>query len=147
MVGVVLTGHGKFALGLGDAIQMVTGDHEHFACVPFEADKAASYEDDLRAAIKNLYQETEAVLVFVDLLGGTPFNKSMLISAEYENLEVVTGTNLPMLIECLMTSDDASCTLQDLVQTALDSGKEGIVHKELPVPSAKQESSDCEDGI
>lgn len=147
MVGVVLTGHGRFALGVGDAIQMVTGDHKHFACVPFEGDKAASYEDDLRAAIKKIYDETKSVLVFVDLLGGTPFNKSMLISAEYENLEVVTGSNLPMLIECLMAADDEATTLEGLIQTALDAGKDGIVHKQLPSANETSDTESPEDGI
>lgn len=148
MVGVVLTGHGRFALGLGDAVQMVTGDHENFACVPFEADRAAEYEDDLRTAIAKIHKQAGSVAVFVDLLGGSPFNKSMLISAEYDHVEVVTGTNLPMLIECLMMADDKGTTLESVVQTALDSGKEGIVHKELPVPSAdEQDDIFGEDGI
>ena len=37
----------------------------------------------------------DGVLVFTDLLGGTPFNQSMMIAQDVDNVEVLTGTNLP----------------------------------------------------
>ncbi len=33
------------------------------------------------------------VLVFCDLLGGTPFNQAMMAAQSYSNVEAVTGTN------------------------------------------------------
>ena len=51
MVGFILTGHGQFAPGLASAIAMVAGDQPAFTVVPFEGDQAASYGEDLRAAI------------------------------------------------------------------------------------------------
>ena len=38
----------------------------------------------------------EGVIVFVDLLGGTPFNQSMMIANDVDKLEIVTGSNLPI---------------------------------------------------
>ena len=51
MVGFILTGHGQFAPGLASSIAMVAGDQPAFTVVPFEGDQAASYGEDLRAAI------------------------------------------------------------------------------------------------
>lgn len=80
MVGFILTGHGQFAPGLASAIAMVAGDQPAFTVVPFEGDQAASYGEDLRAAITAMREECDGVLVFTDLLGGTPFNQSMMIA-------------------------------------------------------------------
>ncbi len=103
MVGFVLTGHGQFSNGLKSAVDMVAGDQPNFAIVPFEGSEAVTFGDDLRKTITDMAAECDGVLVFVDLWGGTPFNQSMIISSDVENMEIVTGTNLPMLVELVMT--------------------------------------------
>ena len=84
-------------------------------------------------------------LVFVDLLGGTPFNQAMMISQDIADVEVVTGTNLPMLIELLLTRG-AGSTLEELAGQAVEVGKAGIVHKKLE-PVANDADDFGEDGI
>ncbi len=101
MVGCVLTGHGTFANGLADALKMIAGEQEAFVPVPFIEAGAATYPETLAATISDLLDTTDGVLVFCDLLGGTPFNQAMIIAQSYSNVEVVTGTNLPMLLETL----------------------------------------------
>lgn len=66
MVGFILTGHGQFAPGLASAIAMVAGDQPAFTVVPFEGDQAASYGEDLRAAITAMREECDGVLVFTE---------------------------------------------------------------------------------
>lgn len=130
MYGFILTGHGHFSNGLKSAIDMVAGEVPAFKIVPFEGSQAGAYGDDLRAAITAMHEETDGVLVFVDLLGGTPFNQSMLISNDLDNVEVVAGTNLPMLIELIMTRDMAP-SLDALAEQAVSVGQAGVVHKKL----------------
>ena len=109
MVGFILTGHGHFADGIKSALDMVAGDQENFEIVPFEGSQAATYGDDLRAAITKMRGECEeGVIVFVDLLGGTPFNQSMMIANDVDKLEIVTGSNLPMIIELLFARNGAT---------------------------------------
>lgn len=148
MVGFVLTGHGQFSNGLASAIDMVAGDQEAFKVVPFEGSQAATYSDDLRQAIVELSESCEGVLVFVDLLGGTPFNQAMMIAQDVENLQIVTGTNLPMLIELLFLRNGA--TLSDLAEQAVSVGTAGIMHKSLDTlasDAAESDDFDDEDGI
>ncbi len=144
MIGFILTGHGQFSNGLASAIDMVAGEQPAFQIVPFEGDRAAEYGDDLRAAIQKMHDECDGVLVFVDLLGGTPFNQAMMISQDIDNVEVVTGTNLPMLLELVLTRDGVELT--DLAAQAVEIGQDGIVHKNLE-PVGAAEDLDDEEGI
>lgn len=151
MIGCILTGHGTFANGLADALSMIAGDQDYFIPVPFIEAGAASYPETLASTISDLLDQTDGVLIFCDLLGGTPFNQAMMLSQNYNNVEVVTGTNLPMLLETLSLRL-ASTTLTDLLQTALESGVAGVSHKtlELPVvvePALDDDSSFENDGI
>ena len=99
--------------------------------MPFEGSQAATYGEDLRAAITEMREECEGVLVFCDLLGGTPFNQSMLISQDVDNVEIVAGTNLPMLIELVMTRSFANATLEEMAEQAVTVGQAGVCHKKL----------------
>lgn len=146
MVGFILTGHGQFSNGLASAIDMVAGDQPAFQIVPFEGSQAASYGEDLRAAITAMREECEGVLVFVDLLGGTPFNQAMMIAADVDNVEVVTGTNLPMLIELLLTRG-AGSSLSELGEQAVSVGQMGVTHQSVAAMAAVEDDLSDEDGI
>ena len=140
MIGCILTGHGTFANGLADALSMIAGDQDYFIPVPFIEAGAASYPETLASTISDLLDQTDGVLIFCDLLGGTPFNQAMMLSQNY-NVEVVTGTNLPMLLETLSLRL-ASTTLTDLLQTALESGIAGVSHKTLELPAVVEPALD-----
>lgn len=149
MIGFILTGHGNFSGGLKSAIDMVAGDQPAFQIVPFDGDQAATYGDDLRAAITAMRAECEGVLVFVDLLGGTPFNQAMLIAADVEGVEIVTGTNLPMLIE-LLFARNADPTLAELAEQAVSVGQAGVTHMGAAALAPAEDEDgfgDEEDGI
>lgn len=141
MIGCILTGHGTFANGLADALSMIAGDQDYFIPVPFIEAGAASYPETLASTISDLLDQTDGVLIFCDLLGGTPFNQAMMLSQNYNNVEVVTGTNLPMLLETLSLRL-ASTTLTDLLQTAFESGIAGVSHKTLELPAVVEPALD-----
>lgn len=143
MVGCILTGHGQFSVGLADALRMIGGPQEDFVVVPFLEDEADVYPSKIRQAIEDMAKSTDEVVVFCDLVGGTPFNQSMLVSAEMSNVEVVAGTNLPMLLECLCTRDDSTKALQ-MAEMATESGRMGIDHIVLEV---EDDEEDFTDGI
>lgn len=146
MIGCVLTGHGTFANGLSDAFTMIAGEQESFVPVPFIEAGAAIYPETLAATISDLLDETDGILIFCDLLGGTPFNQSMIIAQNYDNVEVVAGTNLPMLLETI-GSRLPETTLDELIKTAVLSGSQGVVHKQLEITSACDDVFSDEDGI
>lgn len=140
MVGCILTGHGTFAEGLGGALEMVGGPQESFEAVPFHEDEAGTFGEKLASAISQMASAWDGVLVFCDLMGGTPFNQAMMASASISNVEVVTGANLPMLLEVLSVRTPAS-TLDELAECAVTAGRFGVDRKKLELA----EDSDDDD--
>ncbi len=126
MIGCIVTGHGEFANGLAQAVAMIAGDQEHFEVVPFrETESLDAFSERLKSALQGLLGSTDGVLVFTDLLGGTPFRSAMLAAAGHENVAVLTGTNLPMLIEVgLMRA--AESDVHALARQAVEAGTGGI---------------------
>lgn len=147
MIGCIVTGHGGFAPGMMRAIEMIAGNQEYFKVIAFEEEEELeSFEMKFQQAVEELLEDTSGVLIFSDLLGGTPFRSSMLTASQYENVEVLTGSNLPMLIEIGLLrqfEDD----VQALARQAVETGKQGIQNPQLDLNCKEIECFDEVEGI
>lgn len=130
MVGFILTGHGEFAQGMMSVIELLGGAPEDFAVVPFDVNEAGEYPELIQGKIAEMSETYDGVLVFVDLIGGTPFNQAMIASQLHPNVSVVGGTNVPMLIETIFSRNmNKDATADELAEMAVQSGINGVAHK------------------
>ena len=68
----------------------------------------------------------EGLLIMTDLLGGSPFLHCSQIMKDYlDSIELVTGCNLPMLLEVGNAIKDKS--VSELKGIAIEAGRSGIV--------------------
>ena len=103
MVGLLITGHGHFATGLGSSLRLITGNTENIEYVDFEADHSTeTLAHNLNQAFDKL-KNCDGVLVLSDLAGGSPFKTAVecKFARPEQAIEVIAGSNLPMLIEAL----------------------------------------------
>ena len=66
-------------------------------------------------------------MIFVDVFAAYPFNESMKAYNSLENskeIGVITGVNLPMVMESLLSSE--SDDLDGLVKSLIEGGRESI---------------------
>lgn len=121
MNGIILTGHGRFASGLADTARLLFGRIDLLRVVDFTADMAGDeLERRLRAAVEDL-ADCDAILILTDLVGGTPFKASVMVSMEDERIHTLTGTNLPLLLQLASSepeSGDVGEWIKACVQTA-----------------------------
>ena len=108
--------HGRFGEELLKSAAMIIGevkDVKAFSLLPgmdpFE------YRSMLEEELEN--HDEENVLCMVDLFGGTPCNMAASL-LKRNNLEVVSGLNLAMLIE--VATQRETQTLEELTKTALN---------------------------
>lgn len=147
MIGVILTGHGEFAVGVGHALEMIAGKQPAFRVVPFhESDSLEVLVKHFKQSIAELLEETAGVVIFADLLGGSPFKAAMLAAADYESVEVAVGTNLPMLIEIAIAREFAKTPIE-VINASIVAGREGIQHTVLRVAPQPNDFDEAEDGI
>lgn len=97
MIGVVLCTHRSLAQALFDTAQMILGELPQVAIMSVEPGDAMDVMlERLRAAIAEV-DAGAGVLVLCDMFGGTPSN--LALSFLGEEVELVTGVNLPMLLK------------------------------------------------
>ena len=142
MIGLLVTGHANFGTGITSSVNLIAGEQEAYKAVDFLP--TYSTEDLTREITKALdeLKDCEGDIIFTDLMGGTPFNVSAQIGHGKENIRIVAGTNLPMLVEIVMSRKFMD-NLDELVDSVLETGKEQVTKYEFK--QVVQEASD--DGI
>ncbi len=144
MVGLLITGHGHFATGLGSSLRLITGNTENIEYVDFEADHSTeTLAHNLNQALNKL-KNCEGVLVLSDLAGGSPFKTAVecKFARPDQKIEVIAGSNLPMLIEGSMSMGIYDDPLE-MAEALIPTGKDYIIRFEL----TEHEDETEEDGI
>ncbi len=97
MIGLVLVTHGRLAAEFIIAMEHVVGPQERVEpiCIGPEDDMEARRRDISEAIDK--VDQGQGVIILTDLFGGTPSNLAISLMKS-ENVEVIAGVNLPMLI-------------------------------------------------
>lgn len=130
MIGLVVTGHGNFASGLTSSLKLIAGETEKYVAVDFLAEYSVEdLERELNKAFDEL-KDCEGILVLSDLGGGSPFKTAVTAGYPKGNIEVVAGTNLPMLIEVNMARKFIE-ELDALTNMALSTGKDQVLRYEF----------------
>ncbi|MDU5086282.1 MAG: PTS sugar transporter subunit IIA [Anaerococcus vaginalis] len=109
MRGIIIASHGKFAEGMYDAIKMFSGELENFSYISLLPDQDLnSFIEELKNKIDKV-NSGDGVVVFCDLLYGTPSNivSSLLKEEIYkEKLEIISGINLATVLEYTNTRNE-----------------------------------------
>lgn len=137
---VVLVSHGMLAPGLHNALKMLAGEeHEDILSTSLENGMGSdTYADNFRKLISGITKEDE-ILLFGDLVGGSPLTTAANVIAEQGLLDRTTmhgGMNLPLVLSAVLMKD--AMDTEELFATLLPEAREEI--KEFRI--ACEESED-----
>ena len=124
LVGIVLVSHGNMAEGMMDAARMIVGEMEGVVSVSLKEMDAV---EDLMGRVETALKEVDkgdGVLILVDAFGASPFNASARLAMNRKDIEVITGMNLPMLLELAVQREGQD--LAAVTQIALEAGTTSI---------------------
>jgi PTS system mannose-specific IIA component len=122
MIGVVVVTHGQLATELLNAAETIVGELPRFAAVSIGwHEDTQDAREEISAALGRV-QQGQGVLILTDMFGGTPSNLALTFLDQ--NVEVITGVNLPMLIKLAGLSPQAS--LLDAAREMREHGRNAI---------------------
>lgn len=131
MKGIILTSHGELAKGMLETTRLFFDVQPQLEAVCLKPeDNPDEFVDVLAEAVKRV-DTGDGVVVFCDLLFGSPCNSMARILGD--NVEVITGMNLSMVLEFL---GSRSCSDFDM-DHLLDAGKSGIADLKAILASAE----------
>jgi len=128
MIGIVLITHGGVGRELRAAAENMLGTQNQMETVSVAADvPLAEMQSGLSAAVDQVTDGTDGVLILSDIFGGTPCNVAAGIASPGEVI-VLTGVNLPMLIAVVKARKRSG--LVHVAQSGLEAGRHYIGYAE-----------------
>lgn len=129
MIGIMVVGHGAMAEELINSVAMIMGRVPLLRAVGLRSDQGL---DDLEREIEKGWRGleeggAEQVLILVDMFGGSCSNVAarMVSEKEANQAAVITGVNLPMVLEAAIDRD--LHPLEALVNKIVEAGRKSIV--------------------
>jgi mannose PTS system EIIA component len=108
MIGLVIATHSKLAEELAAAAAMIIGPNDRIATVAVSRGCAVEeIRAEIAAAIGQVDQDRDGVIIMTDMFGGTPSNISNAF-LEPGRIEVITGINLPMVLKFFNSPESLS---------------------------------------
>ena len=123
MVGLLLVSHGRIAESFLEVSLEIVGPVKGVQVVSLAE---PIDEERVMEGIKKAWKEIDqgdGILILTDMFGGTPANLCFSL-LEDPMVEVLTGMNLPMILQILSSRKDAS--LAELAGIAMRCGRENI---------------------
>ncbi|MCK4245290.1 MAG: PTS sugar transporter subunit IIA [Candidatus Omnitrophica bacterium] len=123
MVGLIVVGHSDFPSVLVSSVEEIVGHIEKLRVVPLYPEES---KNDLRVKLKKTIKNlgnTDGILVLVDMFGGTPCNVSISLQKTFR-LKIITGLNLPMLLEAVLHREEG---IEKLIHIVKEAAKKSIV--------------------
>jgi PTS system mannose-specific IIA component len=123
MIGGIIVSHGKLAEELLNALTIILGETVNIEAISIGwYDDVESSKKKINESLKKVDQKN-GVLIFTDMFGGTPSNLSFSFLKDNQ-VEIITGVNLPMLIK--FASLQRSNSLQEVAKKVVEQGKKNI---------------------
>jgi len=126
LIGIVLITHGNLAEELLSAVKFVLSGEPAVKMAGVSLDPKKEFDTFKKVidkAIKSVDQG-DGILLVTDMFGGTPSNVGLTFLDE-NNIEVISGVNLPMLLKLSTIKENVS--LQEAIKIAEKAGRDNII--------------------
>ncbi|MGN1079548.1 MAG: PTS sugar transporter subunit IIA [Alphaproteobacteria bacterium] len=123
MIGLILVSHRHLAEEMKAVMEHVVGPQENVETVSiFPTDDMEQRRTEIQEKIAKV-NSGDGVIVLTDMFGGTPSNLAISMMTQ-DNVEVLAGMNLPMLIKLAQVRSNQK--LKEATLSAQEAGKKYI---------------------
>lgn len=131
MIGLIITGHAQFASGIASAMNLLAGEVADFQVIDFPAGMDQYDLLERLKKAKTSLLNCEEWVICTDIVSGTPFKMSAMLSMQEEHIRVLTGTNLPLILQMALSRNSIQDTDQ-LISISLEEASKTIIefHRE-----------------
>ena len=130
--------HGRFASGIMETFKLIMGESDEISEISAYVEPGFDMQKEAEKKIHELNEEDELIIV-ADIIGGSIAN-TFSSYIQSEKIHIITGLNLPLLIG-LAQDLDSDISTDELIENAIQMGKEGIID----LNKMMEENSDIEE--
>ncbi len=122
---VIVVTHGTLANELIETSRMLVGSYENVVALDFMPGENVESLIKKISGVTDTLAESIPVLFVVDMFSGSPFNASSYFFKKRPGTRIITGVNIPMLVNILLERPDAG-SIDELVEMSVSIGQDAI---------------------
>jgi mannose/fructose-specific phosphotransferase system component IIA len=124
MKNIVILSHLGVASGLKTSAQMIVGEFNPIKTIELSEKGVEVFANEVHQFLQNeVINKHKEYLAFVDLKGGTPYNqivKETLRLNLADKVRIISGVNLPIILESLYFEEDDLALLEEKGKNAIE---------------------------
>ena len=98
---IILAAHGNLSVEMKNTAEMIFGKLKECSIITFiPGENTETLKTKFNELINN-FNKDEKILIIVDLFGGSPYNAAFEVAMKNNNIEILTGLSVPMLLDIL----------------------------------------------
>ena len=121
MVQVLICTHEEMALGVKKTAEFIMGPQENLHAIPAYTVEHLDYQKMIAEFLEK--HSSEPVVVLTDIVGGSVNTELGKMVDQYQNLHIISGVNLPMVVQILFSNEK---TLDETIQKTIEEARNGI---------------------
>lgn len=128
-VGIIVITHGRLSDALVETLFSIVGKKDKVISLPVPTEfTLESLCNSIKEVIKKM--DSKYVIILTDVLGGTPCNASLKLVKEFQNVQIISGVNLYMLISAvnLRETMNESFSFEEYVDKVISESKKSIAN-------------------
>lgn len=118
----VMATHGNFAKGIKESIRLIAGEFENLETLSCYTEENFNLNTEIEKILE--YKEGE-IIVVTDVFGGSVNNAFIEKTAENKNLHVISGLNLPLMLELLGEQEEYT-KAEDLIRESIKNTADAV---------------------
>lgn len=134
----LVASHANFATGAQSTIELFAGKSKNITYLAAYNDENTTLEKQLDDFFKEI-TEKDHVLVFTDMFGGSVNQQISLRAAKFNNVFIIAGFNLPVVLEALLSAEPIT---EEFVDKLIQSGRVSLQKVKLQQPTSADDDSD-----
>ena len=134
----ILASHGKMSKGVLNTAEMILGKLPNCYAVSTERGETQSISCTIKNLVKDWPKE-DTIYILTDVLGGSVNNQALTLLADFPDINVISGMNLPLIFNLLsMESNVSDKDLADI----LEESRKGIINCSAALKSTSSKEDD-----
>ncbi|MDO6994155.1 PTS sugar transporter subunit IIA [Brachyspira innocens] len=119
---LILMSHGNLASALIESAKMILGDLSDYDIVAMQLDDTFNDVEEKLISVLDKHKDKN-ILIMTDIYGGTPFNIASKFYRKNDNICLISGVNLDMVIEYFSSDmhDNTKKLIDELISVSKDS--------------------------
>ena len=130
--------HGTFAKGIYSTLEIIMGTLENVFLIQAYTGENKSLKEEIDQVLDQTNADDE-LIVFTDLMGGSVTNQ-ILQYALKENVFIISGFNLPLLLDIMLV--DQEIPVNEVIETGINNAKDQIVFVNKLITSNRKNLND-----